>query len=127
MDNQNNKLYFPLFYKNATLLSGLTKEELGELIYAILISGGSSPPKEPLDPKLEIIFSLILEDAGRLFEKNHKPQAHSQQSYPTYKRQEEPKKEEAPKQRYGSFDPAEAFKKAIERTYGSSDGAEKFI
>ncbi len=122
------KVYFPFFYRHLALVGSLSNEEFGELMRAILSSEGSIPPKGALNPKLEIAYNFIVDDTARYFSKNGcKPQAAAPQRYPTHKKQEEPKKEEAPKQRYGSFDPIDAFKKAVARTYGSSDGAEKFI
>ncbi len=111
MDNQN-KLYFPLFYKYSNLLSALTKEELGELIYAILISCGEVPPKEALDSKLEVIYKLMVNDASRLFLKNVKKPCGEYKG----SREKQPQK-----MRYGDFDVEEAFQKALARSYAHLD------
>ncbi len=106
MEKPNNKLYFPLFYKYGALFSAMPMEEVGKLICSILTSEGSSPPKQPLDGKMEGIYNLVISDADILFGKNIPSRT--------------AKSEEPQKKRHGDFDAEEAFKRALERTYGKS-------
>ncbi len=108
MNIQNNKLYFPLFYKYASLFSILSMEEVGELIYSIVIlNGGKSQESKPINSKLEAIYKLMLSDAESVFEKNLPKQG--------AKFEKAPKEQ---KKRYGDFDYEDAFQKALARSYG---------
>ncbi len=104
---KDTTLYFPVFYKYIPVLAWLSKEEVGELICAIMINTGSLTPKEPLEGKIEMIYSLMTTDANILFEKNLPKR--------------EGRREEPQKRRYGNFDPMEVFEKALERSYGKKE------
>ncbi len=102
MEEKSNKIYFPLFYKYTSLVPLLTREEFGEIVCAILISGGTLPPKD-LSPKLEDLYKLIIKDAERLFERNLPKRTC--------------KKGDEPRVRYGNFDPNRAYELALRRSY----------
>ncbi len=115
MQNQNNKLFFPFFYKYATLISEiLSREEVGTLVYAIIENRGTFPPKEPLDSKICSIYELMVSDANRIFEKNLPKSGKVESAAPKQIR----RAEAAPThERYGNFDPNEAFQEALRRSY----------
>ncbi len=110
MKNNTNNAFFPLFYSHTSFLSRLSAADFGTLIIAITISNGCYPSKVPLPENLDIIYQFMVEEAGRLFDR-YTPRGKKSEML------KNPEKSEK-RERYGNFDPNEAFQKALARSYG---------
>ena len=104
---EENKIFFPLFYNTLELTGSLSDEEFGWLVRELLRSGGTKEYSPSLDPKLMLAYCFILDGAIRIFNTYSKDKIH-----------EKSKKDN--KREY-SFDPEEAFRIALARSYSESE------
>jgi len=101
---EENKIFFPLFYNVLELTGSLSDEEFGWLVRELLKSGGTKEYSPSLDSKLMLAYCFILDGAIRIFN--------------TYSRDKIQEKSKKNNKREYNFDPDEAFRIALARSYG---------
>lgn len=111
MENQNS-LYFPVFYNCLEITDTLTDEEFGILLRALLkhVPEGTLP--NGLPPNLLMAYRFMLDSAIRVFN-SHGRWANGE------KRRRTENKSGSILQR--GFDPEEAFQTALKRSYGKKE------
>ena len=103
-------LYLPLFYSYLDITKSLSNAEFGMLVRMLLERLGSNgePSLNKLSEAGRIAYAFMLDGATRVIERGKKGSL----TYNLYaNNNQEPK-------RNGNFDPKDAFKKALERSYG---------
>ena len=103
-------LYFPFFYNYYEITESLSDEEFGRLVRIVMLSMRGD--KVEIPKEFKVIYNFIVDGARRVFESRMQKRKKYEQN-----------NSKKPKERSGDFDAEAAFKKALERTYGSRDAA----
>ncbi len=101
-------LYMPLFYNCLDITESLSDSEFGQLVRMLLkkLGGRGEPDISDMPRELGIAYSFMLESAMRIVGRGCNAKEKNRNKPTEYKR-------------YGSFDPKEAFERALERSYGT--------
>lgn len=110
-------LYFPLFYEYLELTETLTNAEFGRLVRLLLSSVGGKLDKDEIQPKLRLPYSFMMDSAMRVFGRQKETSDRFREM--ANKRWEKEKGgKKKPHDNYSDTDPDEAFRLALERSFG---------
>ena len=112
-------LYFPLFYKWVSITEEFSDAEFGRLIRAVLRGAATGEEPKGLPKHLAIAYRFIYDAAQRVTEENARKTEQSRRAAQA-RWGDSGAKATRERERQGTFDPEEAFRRALERSYGKS-------